>query len=67
VLKYKKKAKIGANCTILPGIVIGEESLIGAGSVVTMDIPAYKVVVGNPAKIVNDISSLPYEYKKDLN
>jgi len=44
-------ASIGANATILPGITVGEYSMIGAGSVVTKDVPAYAVVVGNPAKI----------------
>lgn len=56
----KKNAKIGANSTLLPGITIGENSLVGAGSVVTKDVPSNKVVVGNPAKILEDISELPY-------
>lgn len=56
----KKNAKIGANSTLLPGIEIGENSLIGAGSVVTKDIPPNKVVVGNPAKIIRDVGDLPY-------
>lgn len=45
-------ASIGANATILPGVTIGEEAMIGAGSVVTKDVPARAVVVGNPAKII---------------
>tara|TARA_Y100000588_G_C14281064_1_gene937188 strand:- start:13503 stop:13967 length:465 start_codon:yes stop_codon:yes gene_type:complete len=45
-------ASIGANATILPGVKIGEKSMIGAGSVVTKDVPRNAVVVGNPAKIV---------------
>ena len=56
----KKKAKIGANSTILPGVVIGQNALVGAGSVVTRDVPGNGVVVGNPAKLIKDISSLPY-------
>jgi len=56
----RKNVKIGANCTLLPGIEIGENSLIGAGSVVTKNIPANKVAFGNPAIIVKDISDLPY-------
>jgi acetyltransferase-like isoleucine patch superfamily enzyme len=56
----KKNAKIGANATLLPGITIGENALVGAGAVVTKDVPANKVVAGNPAKIINDVSKLPY-------
>lgn len=48
----KKGASIGANATILPGITLGEFCMVGAGSVVTKDIPAYALVVGNPAKFV---------------
>jgi acetyltransferase-like isoleucine patch superfamily enzyme len=48
----KKGASIGANSVILPGITIGEFALIGAGSVVTKDIPDYAIVVGNPSKQV---------------
>jgi acetyltransferase-like isoleucine patch superfamily enzyme len=56
----KEKAKIGANCTILPGVIIGKNSLVGAGSVVTKDVGENTVVAGNPARPVNDISNLPY-------
>ncbi len=56
----KEKAKIGANCTVLPGIVIGRNSLIGAGSVVTKNVKDNSVAAGNPAKVINDISNLPY-------
>ena len=47
----KDRANIGAGCTILPGVTIGEDCLIGAGSVVTKDIPAGSVAYGNPAVI----------------
>ena len=47
----KKGASIGANSTILSGITIGEWALIGAGSVVTKDVPEYGLVMGNPAKL----------------
>lgn len=48
-------ARIGANATLLPGVTIGEDALVGAGAVVTRDVPARKVVVGNPAKILRDV------------
>lgn len=56
----KKGAKIGANATILPGVVIGENALVGAGSVVVKDVPDGAVVAGNPARIIKNISELPY-------
>jgi len=52
-------SKIGANATLLPGITIGRNSLVGAGAVVVRDVPDHKVVVGNPARIIKDISELP--------
>lgn len=48
----RRGASIGANATLLPGIVIGERAMVGAGSVVTRDVPSEAVVVGNPARIV---------------
>lgn len=47
----RKGASIGANSTILPGITIGQYSMIGAGAVVTKNVPPYAIVVGNPARI----------------
>lgn len=45
-------ASIGANATILPGLVIGEGAMVGAGAVVTRDVPPRTLVVGNPARVV---------------
>lgn len=56
----RKGAKIGANATLLPGIIIGQNALVGAGSVVTKDVPDNAVVIGNPAKIIKIIEDLPY-------
>jgi len=50
--RVKKGASIGANSVILPGVTIGEEALVGAGSVVTKDVPSRVIVAGNPARIV---------------
>jgi UDP-2-acetamido-3-amino-2,3-dideoxy-glucuronate N-acetyltransferase len=47
----KRGASIGGNATILPGLTIGEQAMVGAGAVVTRDVPPYAVVVGNPARI----------------
>jgi len=51
----KKGARVGGNSILLPGIVIGEEAFIAAGSVVTKDIPPKKLVMGVPARILRDV------------
>lgn len=70
----KKNAKIGGNVTLTPGVIIGENSLIGAGSVVTHNIPPNSVAVGNPAKVIKQIDELeckepyfsrPYEWEEE--
>ncbi|EGB63580.1 WxcM protein [Escherichia coli M863] len=48
----RKGASIGANATILPGIEIGEKAIVGAGSVVTKNVPPCAIVVGNPARFI---------------
>lgn len=53
-------AKIGANATLLPGVQIGRRALIAAGAVVTRDVPPEAVVAGNPARVINHVSRLPY-------
>ncbi|HHQ4574534.1 TPA: acyltransferase [Aeromonas hydrophila] len=52
----KKGCSIGANATILPGITLGEYCMVGAGAVVTKDVPPYAVVIGNPAKVVKFVN-----------
>ena len=51
----KKGASIGSGCTILSNITIGENALVGAGSVVTKDVPPNSIVAGNPAKVLRYI------------
>ena len=53
----KRGASIGSGATLLCGITVGENAMIGAGSVVTKDVPAGKVVAGNPARIVSPVST----------
>lgn len=52
-------ATIGANSTILPGIIIGRNAIIGAGSIVTHDIPDFALVYGNPAQVRSDVRDMP--------
>ena len=54
----RRGAKIGANATLLPGVVIGRDALVGAGSVVVSDVPDGAVVVGNPARVVRYVTEL---------
>jgi acetyltransferase-like isoleucine patch superfamily enzyme len=51
----KKGASIGSGCTILSNITIGEKAIVGAGSVVTKDVPANAIVAGNPARVLRNI------------
>ncbi|HEQ3586377.1 TPA: sugar O-acetyltransferase [Vibrio harveyi] len=53
---------IGANSVVLPGVTIGENSVIGAGSVVTKDIPANVVAVGNPCRVLREIGEHDKEF-----
>ena len=62
----KRGAQIGCNVTLLPHITIGEYALIGAGSVVTKDIPPYSVVYGNPARVVKKITGIVCRIKNHM-
>lgn len=59
-----RNSKIGANVTILPDLTIGENALVGSGSVVTKDVPDGMVVAGNPAKVIKRVDELtcPYNF-----
>ncbi len=52
----RRGARVGGGAVLCPGIEIGEEAFIGAGAVVTKDVPARKVVVGNPARVIRDVA-----------
>jgi acetyltransferase-like isoleucine patch superfamily enzyme len=60
-IKICSNAWIGLNCTILKGVTIGEGAIVGAGSVVTKDVPAWTVVGGNPARVIKEI---PFNMRK---
>jgi len=53
----RRGASIGSNCTVLSNVTIGERAIIGAGSVVTKDVPADTIVAGNPARILRRLDS----------
>lgn len=63
----KKGATIGANATVICGITIGEYALIGAGAVVTKDVPAFALVVGNPALLIGWVSRYGHRLHFDEN
>ncbi len=56
----REGAIVGANATLLPGVVIGRRALVGAGAVVTVSVPDGAVVAGNPARIIKTTADLPY-------
>jgi acetyltransferase-like isoleucine patch superfamily enzyme len=53
--RVKRRAAIGSNVTIMAGVTIGEHALVGAGAVVTRDVPDYAIVVGSPARVIGDL------------
>ena len=67
-LQYNLPVRIGSNCwlgagvIVMPGVTIGDNSVIGAGSVVTKDIPANVIAVGNPCKVLREIGQHDREY-----
>lgn len=54
-ITIKKGASVGANATLLPGITVGQYAMVGAGAVVTKDVPDFSIVAGNPAKVIRYI------------
>ncbi len=55
----KKGCVIGMASTIMPGVTVGEGAIVGAGSLVVKDVPAWTIVTGNPAKVVKEIKEEP--------
>jgi acetyltransferase-like isoleucine patch superfamily enzyme len=51
----RRGARVGGAAVLLPGVEIGEEAFVGAGAVVTRDVPARKLVVGSPARVLRDV------------
>ena len=56
--RVRRRASIGSNVTVVPGVTIGENALVGAGAVVTKDVPDFAIVAGVPARIVGDTRSI---------
>ncbi len=63
--RVKKRAALGSNVTVMAGVTIGEQSLVGAGSVITRDVPDYAIVTGVPARVIGDVRKRREGYKQD--
>ena len=60
-------ADIGVNATILPGVIVGKSSIVGAGAVVTQDVPDYAIVAGVPARVIGSVRERKQNEKGDSN
>lgn len=64
-IRIEDGAWIGSGAIILDGVTVGRNAVVGAGAVVTKDVPAYSVVVGNPARVVRDLAERPMEHPSE--
>ena len=58
----RERASIGSNATIIAGVAIGKGALVGAGAVVTHDVPDNAIVAGVPAKLIGHVNSMPVRH-----
>lgn len=65
--RVKSRSSLGSNCTILAGVTVGEDAIIGAGAVVTRDVPDFAIVAGVPARIVGDVRKRSADARSDCS
>jgi acetyltransferase-like isoleucine patch superfamily enzyme len=53
--RIRRAARIGGGSVLLPGVTVGENAMVGAGSVVTRDVPDFAIVAGNPARVIGKV------------